>query len=85
MGILRAERHVRLFELAAPEANMSDEPAEEEIDEMEPDSDLIDEEIDEEIEIDLEGDDLPESAFMYVGNLDDAKAKAEKMAAEAAG
>ena len=29
-----------------------------------------------------EGDDLPESAFMYVGNLDDAKAKAEKMAAE---
>jgi F-type H+-transporting ATPase subunit beta len=32
-----------------------------------------------------EGDDLPESAFMYVGNLDDAKAKAEKMAAEAAG
>jgi len=30
---------------------------------------------------DGEGDDLPESAFMYVGNLDDAKAKAEKMAA----
>ncbi len=60
MGILRAERHVRLFELAAPEANMSDEPAEEEIDEMEPDPDLIDEEIDEEIEIDLEGDDLPD-------------------------
>ena len=29
-----------------------------------------------------EGDDLPESAFMYVGTLDDAKAKAEKMAAE---
>jgi F-type H+-transporting ATPase subunit beta len=29
-----------------------------------------------------EGDDLPESAFMYVGNLDDARAKAEKMAAE---
>ena len=28
-----------------------------------------------------EGDDLPESAFMYVGNLDDARAKAEKMAA----
>jgi F-type H+/Na+-transporting ATPase subunit beta len=28
-----------------------------------------------------EGDDLPESAFMYVGTLDDAKAKAEKMAA----
>jgi F-type H+-transporting ATPase subunit beta len=28
-----------------------------------------------------EGDDLPESAFMYVGSLDDAKAKAEKMAA----
>ncbi len=27
-----------------------------------------------------EGDDLPESAFMYVGNLADAKAKAEKMA-----
>ena len=27
-----------------------------------------------------EGDDLPESAFMYVGTLDDAKAKAEKMA-----
>jgi F-type H+/Na+-transporting ATPase subunit beta len=27
-----------------------------------------------------EGDDLPESAFMYVGNLDDAKAKAAKMA-----
>ncbi|MCA9281827.1 MAG: F0F1 ATP synthase subunit beta [Phycisphaeraceae bacterium] len=27
-----------------------------------------------------EGDDLPESAFMYVGNLDDAKKKAEKMA-----
>ncbi|MDX2148108.1 MAG: F0F1 ATP synthase subunit beta [Planctomycetota bacterium] len=26
-----------------------------------------------------EGDDLPEGAFMYVGNLDDAKAKAEKM------
>ncbi len=32
-----------------------------------------------------EGDDLPESAFMYVGTLDDAKAKAEKMAAEVAG
>ncbi len=30
-----------------------------------------------------EGDDLPESAFMYVGTLDDAKAKAEKMAATA--
>ena len=29
-----------------------------------------------------EGDDLPEGAFMYVGNLDDAKAKAAKMAAE---
>ena len=28
-----------------------------------------------------EGDDLPESAFMYVGNLDDAKRKAEEMAA----
>jgi F-type H+-transporting ATPase subunit beta len=27
-----------------------------------------------------EGDDLPESAFMYVGNLDEAKAKAAKMA-----
>jgi F-type H+-transporting ATPase subunit beta len=32
-----------------------------------------------------EGDDLPESAFMYVGNLDDARKKAERMAAEAAG
>jgi F-type H+-transporting ATPase subunit beta len=31
-----------------------------------------------------EGDDLPESAFMYVGKLDDARKKAEKMAAEAA-
>ncbi|MEM7577375.1 MAG: F0F1 ATP synthase subunit beta [Planctomycetota bacterium] len=30
-----------------------------------------------------EADDLPESAFMYVGTLDDAKAKAEKMAAKA--
>ncbi|MCB9838685.1 MAG: F0F1 ATP synthase subunit beta [Phycisphaeraceae bacterium] len=29
-----------------------------------------------------EGDDLPESAFMYVGTLDDAKAKAERMRAE---
>jgi F-type H+/Na+-transporting ATPase subunit beta len=29
-----------------------------------------------------EGDDLPESAFMYVGTLEDAKAKAEKMASE---
>jgi len=29
-----------------------------------------------------EGDDLPEGAFMYVGSLDDARAKAEKMAAE---
>ncbi len=29
-----------------------------------------------------EGDDLPENAFMYVGTLDDARAKAEKMAAE---
>jgi F-type H+-transporting ATPase subunit beta len=28
-----------------------------------------------------EGDDLPEGAFTYVGNLDDAKAKAERMAA----
>ena len=28
-----------------------------------------------------EGDDLPESAFMYIGTLDDARAKAEKMAA----
>jgi F-type H+-transporting ATPase subunit beta len=27
-----------------------------------------------------EGDSLPEGAFMYVGSLDDAKAKAEKMA-----
>ena len=33
---------------------------------------------------DGEGDDLPESAFMYVGTLDDAKAKAESMAAAAA-
>ncbi len=32
---------------------------------------------------DGEGDDLPESAFMYVGTLDDARKKAEKMAAEA--
>ncbi len=32
-----------------------------------------------------EADDLPESAFMYVGTLDDARAKAEKMAAAAAG
>jgi F-type H+-transporting ATPase subunit beta len=32
---------------------------------------------------DGEGDDLPESAFMYVGTLDDARAKAEKMAATA--
>jgi len=31
-----------------------------------------------------EGDELPESAFMYVGNLDDARAKAERLAAEAA-
>ena len=30
---------------------------------------------------DGEGDDLPESAFMYVGTLDDARAKAEKAAA----
>jgi F-type H+-transporting ATPase subunit beta len=30
-----------------------------------------------------EGDDLPESAFMYVGTLEDARKKAEKMAAEA--
>ncbi len=29
-----------------------------------------------------EGDELPESAFMYVGSLDDARAKAETMAAE---
>jgi len=33
---------------------------------------------------DGEGDDLPESAFMYVGTLDDARAKSEKMAADAA-
>ena len=33
---------------------------------------------------DGEGDDLPEKAFMYVGSLDDARAKAEKMAQEAA-
>ena len=32
---------------------------------------------------DGEGDELPESAFMYVGTLDDAKAKAERMAASA--
>ena len=32
---------------------------------------------------DGEGDDLPESAFMYVGTLDDARKKAEKMAANA--
>ena len=32
---------------------------------------------------DGEGDDLPESAFMYVGTLDDARAKAEKAAAAA--
>jgi F-type H+-transporting ATPase subunit beta len=31
---------------------------------------------------DGEGDDLPESAFMYVGTLDDARAKADRMAAE---
>ena len=31
-----------------------------------------------------EADDLPESAFMYVGNLDDARAKADKLAAEPA-
>jgi F-type H+-transporting ATPase subunit beta len=31
-----------------------------------------------------EGDDLPESAFMYVGTLDDARAKAARMAAEVA-
>jgi len=30
-------------------------------------------------------DDLPESAFMYVGTLDDARAKAEKMAVYTAG
>ena len=30
-----------------------------------------------------EGDDLPETAFMYVGTLDDARAKAEKMKVEA--
>jgi F-type H+-transporting ATPase subunit beta len=30
-----------------------------------------------------EGDDLPESAFMYVGTLDDARKKAEQMAADA--
>ena len=33
---------------------------------------------------DGEGDDLPEGAFMYVGNLDDVRKKAEKMAAAAA-
>ncbi|MFK7960766.1 MAG: F0F1 ATP synthase subunit beta [Phycisphaerales bacterium] len=33
---------------------------------------------------DGEGDDLPESAFMYVGTLEDARTKAERMAAEAA-
>jgi len=33
---------------------------------------------------DGEADDLPESAFMYVGTLDDAKEKAERMASEAA-
>ena len=33
---------------------------------------------------DGEGDDLPESAFMYVGTLEDAKAKAEAMAAAVA-
>jgi F-type H+/Na+-transporting ATPase subunit beta len=31
---------------------------------------------------DGEGDDLPESAFMYVGTLDEARAKADRMAAE---
>jgi F-type H+-transporting ATPase subunit beta len=31
---------------------------------------------------DGEGDDLPENAFMYVGTLDDARKKAETMAAE---
>ena len=33
---------------------------------------------------DGEGDDLPESAFMYVGTLEDAKKKAEEMAASVA-
>ena len=33
---------------------------------------------------DGEGDDLPESAFMYVGTLEDAKAKAESIAASVA-
>ena len=37
---------------------MSDEPVDEEIDEMEPDPDLLDEDMGEEIEIDLEGEDL---------------------------
>ncbi|MAF44830.1 MAG: hypothetical protein CL407_02740 [Acidimicrobiaceae bacterium] len=37
---------------------MSDEPVEEEIDEIDADPDLLDEEMGEEIEIDLEGDDL---------------------------
>ena len=32
-----------------------------------------------------EADDLPESAFMYVGTLEDARAKAERMAAAAKG
>ena len=31
---------------------------------------------------DGEGDDLPENCFMYVGTLDDARNKAERMAAE---
>ena len=37
---------------------MSDEPVEEEIEEIDADPDLLDEEMGEEIEIDLEGDDL---------------------------
>lgn len=58
MGILRAERHIRVIEIATSEAIMSDESVDEEIENMEPDPDVLDEEMDGELEIDLDADDL---------------------------
>ena len=58
LGILRAEWHIPVIEVTASEAFMSDEPVDEEIEEMEPDPDTLDEEMGEEIQIDLEADDL---------------------------
>ncbi len=56
MGILRAECQTRTFTVHTHEANMSDEPTDEETEDIEPDPDLTDEDMEGEIELDMEAD-----------------------------